>query len=76
MYSSEFFYGVFYGESFNVGVKWTSTGQWRDVRIWLLDHCKEADYTLAGVTAGKPNYRSVYFKNIDDAMMFKLRWGG
>jgi hypothetical protein len=50
-----------------VTFKWTSSGQFRDLRIWLLDNVPNYDsYDIHG--------QMVYFSREQDAIMFALRW--
>ena len=61
-----------------VSVPWRSTGQYRDLRIWLLDHVpNHSDYELGGHDYDyhpDKDHRVVYFAREQDATMFALRW--
>ena len=56
-------------------VPWTSTGQWRDLRIWLLDNVPTGDYEhLSQDSSTGWNNRVVAFRFEKDATMFALKW--
>jgi hypothetical protein len=57
-----------------VSVPWRSTGQFRDLRIWLLDNILNMDYDYYGVDFVNPENRIYYFARDQDAAMFALRW--
>ena len=58
---------------FQVVVEFKSTGQWRDLIIWLIDNVKRGDYEfLDGGLCSRQ--RTVAFKNNNDATWFALRW--
>lgn len=58
-----------------VSVPWRSTGQWRDVQIWLLDNVPCYDnYAFVGVDIYIPSNRIYYFAHEKDAMLFALKW--
>jgi hypothetical protein len=59
-----------------VSVPWKSTGQWRDVQIWLLDNVpNHKNYEFVGMEdADNQNNRVYYFAHQDDAVLFALRW--
>lgn len=64
-----------YRYPYRVSVPWSSTGQWRDVQIWLLDNVTGYDnYAFVGVDMKNTSNRIYYFANEKDAMMFSLRW--
>ena len=58
-------------------VPWTSTGQWRDVQIWLLDNIPNGYgklYYFDGLDLQNIENRVYYFAKEKDASMFLLRW--
>lgn len=57
-----------------VSVTWRSTGQWRDLRIWLIDNVHDLDYDLAGVDLENYDKRVIYFAREQDATAFALKW--
>lgn len=57
-----------------VKVPYRSTGQWRDLRIWLMDNVDDMDYDAVGVDLQDYNKRVIYFAKSRDAMWFSLRW--
>lgn len=57
-----------------VTVPWRSTGQWRDLRIWLIENVHDMDYDAAGIDLADYNNRVFYFAQKKDAVMFALRW--
>jgi hypothetical protein len=57
-----------------VSVTYRSTGQWRDLRIWLIDNVHDMDYDAAGVDLQDYDRRVIYFARSKDAMWFALRW--
>lgn len=57
-----------------VSVPYCSTGQWRDLRIWLIDHVHHMDYDAAGVDLNDYDKRVFYFARQKDAVLFTLRW--
>lgn len=57
-----------------VSVPWRSSGQWRDLRIWLLDNVASGDYDHAGMDYDNQHNRIVSFRFEKDATMFALRW--
>ena len=61
-----------------VSVPWRSNGQFRDLRIWLLDNVpNHEDYEYAGMDTNilrSQDNRVYYFACEQDAMMFALRW--
>ena len=58
-----------------VSVPWRSTGQFRDIRIWLLDNVPNyGDYEFVGVDLTNTKNRKYYFAREEDAAMFALRW--
>ena len=57
-----------------VSVPWRSTGQFRDLRIWLLDNVLNMDYDYFGVDYENTNNRKYYFAREEDAALFALRW--
>jgi hypothetical protein len=58
-----------------VSVPWRSTGQFRDLRIWLLDNVpNHGDYDYHGEDLENPNNRLYRFAREEDAIMFALRW--
>lgn len=56
-----------------VSVTWLSTDQWRDLRIWLVEHVDDMDYIVA---VGGNNDKRVlfYFAREKDAVLFALKW--
>ena len=58
-----------------VSFPWYSTGQFRDLRIWLLDNVPNHDDYEFGVV-DRPFFetRIIYFAREEDAAMFALRW--
>ena len=57
-----------------VKVPYRSTGQWRDLRIWLIENVDDMDYDAAGVDLQNYNHRVFYFARSQDAVMFALKW--
>lgn len=57
-----------------VSVPWRSIGQFRDLRIWLLDNVKETDYDFDGVDPNNQDNRIYWFARKEDAILFSLRW--
>ena len=57
-----------------VNVLWGSSGQYRNMVIWLLDNINHNDYDFGGITEGMPQHRTVYFGRKTDAILFALRW--
>ena len=58
-----------------VSFPWRSTGNFRDLRIWLLDNVpNHGDYSYYGEDSENPNNRIYYFAREEDAAMFALRW--
>jgi hypothetical protein len=57
-----------------VKVPYRSTGQWRDLRIWLIENVHDMDYDAAGVDLQDYNQRIFYFARKKDAMWFALKW--
>lgn len=57
-----------------VSVPWRSTGQFRDLRIWLIDNVRETDYEFKGMDPKFNDRRVFYFALKKDAAMFSLRW--
>ena len=57
-----------------IRVTWHSTGQWRDLRIWLIDNVNELDYEVCGVDLDDYNKRIIYFAREKDALWFSLKW--
>lgn len=57
-----------------VSVPWRSTGNFRDLQIWLLDNINSLDYNLDGVDYNDLDNRIVYFARERDAVLFALRW--
>lgn len=57
-----------------VRVPYRSTGQWRDLRIWLMENVNDMDYDAAGVDLQDYDQRVFYFARKRDAMWFALRW--
>ena len=57
-----------------VSVPWRSTGQWRDLRCWLVDNVDDMDYDAAGVDLEDYDNRVFYFAREKDAILFALRW--
>ena len=58
-------------------VPWKSTGQWRDVQIWLLDNVPSGYghlYEFVGMDLLNRDNRVYYFARERDASMFLLRW--
>jgi hypothetical protein len=55
-------------------VPWTSTGNYRDLRIWLIDNIDEKCYYIAGADFKNLSNRIVWFENRHDAVHFILRW--
>jgi hypothetical protein len=53
---------------------WRSPGQWRDLRIWLIENVNDMDYDAAGVDLQDYDRRVFYFARKQDAMMFTLKW--
>jgi hypothetical protein len=59
---------------YRISVPWRSTGQWLDLRIWLLNNVCDTDYEYIGVDYKNENNRIVVFSHTKDAMLFALRW--
>ena len=59
---------------FVVSVPWVSTGNYRDIKIWLLDNCRKHDYLPAGVDLSNVDNRVIAFVHERDAIEFALRW--
>lgn len=60
-----------------VSVAWRSTGNFRDIQIWLLDNVpNHDDYEFNGMDNSLPSRdnRVYYFAREQDAVMFSLRW--
>ncbi len=57
-----------------VKVPYRSTGQWRDLRIWLMENVHDMDYDAAGVDLQDYNRRVFYFARKEDATWFALTW--
>ena len=57
-----------------VRVPYRSTGQWRDLRIWLIENVDDMDYDAAGTDLMDINNRVFYFARKQDAVLFALRW--
>lgn len=57
-----------------VSVPWRSTGQFRDLRIWLLDNVEETDYEFKGLDNLDSERRIFYFARKPDAVLFSLTW--
>ena len=57
-----------------VKVPYRSTGQWRDLRIWLIENVDDFDYDAAGVDLMDHDNRVFYFARERDAVWFALRW--
>lgn len=57
-----------------VSVLWRSTGQWRDLRIWLIENVNDMDYDAAGVDLQDYDKRVFYFAKEKDAVWFALKW--
>jgi hypothetical protein len=55
-------------------VLWRSTGQWRDLRIWLIENVNDMDYDAAGVDLQDYDKRVIYFAKEKDAVWFALKW--
>lgn len=66
--------GNTHGCSVRVSIPWKSTGNFRDLRCWLIDNIHEDDYVLYGADLNYYNNRVVYFRYEQDAILFKLRW--
>ena len=60
---------------FRISVRYCGTGQWRDLRIWLLDNVHNRDsYVIDGADMNNYQNRVVRFAYEKDAIMFALRW--
>ena len=57
-----------------VSVPFHSTGQWLDLRTWLLDNIDERDWDFDGADPKNPDNRIYYFSRKKDAVLFALRW--
>lgn len=57
-----------------VSVPWRSTGQFRDLRIWLLDNVNERDWDFDGADPKNAENRIFYFAHRKDAMWFALKF--
>ena len=57
-----------------ISVPWRSTGQWRDLHIWLLDNVNNLDWDMAGVDLDNVKHRVIYFARSQDAVAFALKW--
>lgn len=58
-----------------VSVQWRSTGQFRDLRIWLLDNISADNYEFGGLGHDPfTDHRVYYFAREQDATLFSLRW--
>lgn len=57
-----------------VSVPWRSTGQFRDLRIWLLDNVNERDWDFDGADHVNAENRIFYFARKQDATAFALKW--
>ena len=59
----------------HIDAPWKSTGNWRDVRIWLIDNCGRDDYEISHERVDRDDiHRRVYFAKEKDAIMFALKW--
>lgn len=64
-----------YHHPHRVSVPWRSTGQWRNLQIWLLDNIPSYDnYVFVGVDIKNTSNRIYYFAYERDAALFTLRW--
>lgn len=64
-----------YHHPYRVSVPWRSTGQWRDLQIWLLDNVpRYADYVFIGADIKNTRNRIYCFAYEKDAALFTLRW--
>lgn len=61
-------------KDYRISVPFLSTGQWRDLRIWLLDNVHTRDYELIGEDPENTDNRIVHFAHKKDAVLFALRW--
>lgn len=57
-----------------VSVPWRSSGNYRDMQIWLIDNLDLLDWDLDGVDMNDLNRRIVRFARQKDAVLFSLRW--
>lgn len=57
-----------------VKVSYRSTGQWRDLRIWLIENVHDMDYDVADVDLRDYDKAVIYFARSEDALLFSLRW--
>lgn len=57
-----------------VSVPWRSSGNYRDMQIWLLDNINSLDWDIEGADMNNLDNRIVRFARKDDAVLFALRW--
>ena len=57
-----------------VSVSWRSTGNYRDLQIWLIDNIDSLDWYIDGLDFNNPNNRIVRFARERDAVLFALQW--
>jgi len=57
-----------------VSVPWRSSGNFRDLRIWLLDNVPATDWEIEGHDPKNLDNRIVRFTKKQDAVLFALRW--
>lgn len=57
-----------------VSVPYRSTGQWLDLRCWVLDNVDERDWDFGGADPKNQENRIYYFARERDAVQFSLRW--
>jgi hypothetical protein len=57
-----------------VRVQWQGSGQWRDLRIWLIENVHDMDYDAAGADLEDYRKRVIWFAREQDAVQFALRW--
>jgi hypothetical protein len=70
-------YPVKYWCNIPVSIPWRSSGNFRDIQIWLLDNVpNHSNYEYAGMDYTRPSKdkRVYYFAHEEDAAMFALRW--
>lgn len=56
-----------------VSIPWRSTGNFRDLQVWLLDNIHDTDWEIEGADFNNLNNRIIRFANKKDAVLFALR---
>ena len=57
-----------------VSIPWRSSGNFRNIQIWLLDTVNERDWDYDGADIKNLSNRIYYFAHQADATLFALRW--